>query len=132
MDNNNNRKFDFWTIFFGILSLILFNLALVAPEQKTLIAGFSIISVIFAIILFYMDKVNNNEKQISELKKQVNEIDNKFTESFNYLRDLTDLKADVNMLKQNKKGEITLLDIIKIIVAVILLYVIFEVIRSFQ
>lgn len=126
-------KVDFFTIFFSILSLILFNLAIFIPEQRILILSFFTISIIFTIVLFYLQKINNNEKSIKIIHNNVKEISKEMLERFNYLKELYDLKIDVEMLKKkNKRAQINLIDIIKIVVAIILIYVIVEVIKNLK
>ncbi|MDO8467435.1 MAG: hypothetical protein Q7S56_00600 [Nanoarchaeota archaeon] len=131
---DNKWKLDFWTIFFSIVSLILFELAIIVPQQRILISTFLSISLLFAVVLFYINKINNNEKSIIILNDNLTKMYNLFTEKFNYLKELSDLKMRISLL-ENKKGgkraQINLLDIIKIIVAIILIYVIFQVIKSF-
>ena len=63
-------------VFFGIFSLILFNLSLfISTEQRAIVLGFSVISIIFAIVLFYnklltyMEKVNNEIKNNLDIIK---------------------------------------------------------------
>jgi len=131
-DFRGDWKVTFWTIFFSIIPLVLFNLALFIPEQRLMILGFLIISIIAALIFFYINKINYNEKKIQIIGEEVTSLKKELIEKFNYLRELYDLKLKVEMLekKSNKKGQIDLLDIIKIIVAVILIYVIFQVAKS--
>ena len=131
-DFRGDWKVTFWTIFFSIIPLVLFNLALFIPEQRLMILGFLIISIIAALIFFYINKINYNEKKIQIIGEEVTSLKKELIEKFNYLRELYDLKLKVEMLekKSNKKGQIDLLDIIKIIVALILIYVIFQVAKS--
>lgn len=131
MENENSWKIDFWTIFFSIISLNLFILALfVSEEQRIIIISFLITSIIFAVILFYIKKINSNEESIKNITNNLSELKNDLIERFNYLKDIQNLKVDIEMLKKRKKGQINLLDIIKILVAIILIYVIVETIRS--
>ena len=127
-------KIDYWSIFFSILSLILADLALLIPQQRLLIASFSIIAIIFALISFYITKINNNEKFIKMLGINFKEFSNEFKEKLNYLKEIYDLKLRIQMLekkiKNNKKGQFNLLNLIRILVAIILIYVIIEVIKS--
>ena len=127
-------KIDFWTIFFSILSLILFDLSLFILQQRLLIASFSVIAIIFALISFYITKINNNEKFIKMLRINFEEFSNEFKEKLNYLKEIYDLKIRIQMLekriKNSKKGQFNLLDLIKLIVAIILIYVIVETIKS--
>lgn len=130
MEKGNGWKVDFWTIFFSIISLILFNLALfVAEEQRIILVSFFTISIIFVIILYYITKINSNEESIREVKDNLFELKKDLIERFNYLKDIQNLKVDIKMLKK-KKGQINLLDLIKILVAIILIYVIWETIKS--
>lgn len=123
----NKWKIDFWSLFFSVLSLILFELTLfVPPEQKLITSGFLIISIIFAVILYYINKINYNELMLAKLNKTLN----KFGEKVNYLKELYDLKLRVTMLERKKRGQINIMDLIKILVAIILIYVIISVARS--
>ena len=122
---------SFWTIGFSIISIILFELALFVPEQRLMISGFLAISLIFTIILFYINKINSNENEVNEIKEKIKELSNNITEKFNYLKEIYNLKVEIEMLKKRgKKAQINLLDLLKIIIALILLYVIFEVIKT--
>ena len=56
MESFNNWSFDYWSLFFSMVSLILFILALFIPEQRIVIFGFFIISTIFAVILYYSER----------------------------------------------------------------------------
>lgn len=123
-------KIDFWSIFFSVLSLILFELALFIPaEGKLILLTFSIVSIIFAVILYYIRKINFSYKMLIKLDEDNESIKKDFSERFNYLKDLQDLKVDVKMLK-NKRGEIEFIDIVKIAVAAILIYVIIVSIKT--
>ena len=121
---------DYWTIIFSVISIILFNFALFIPEQRMIILGFCVISIIFSVILFYIAKVNSNERTLKHLEKSISKLDANLTEKFNYLKDIYNLKVEIAMLKKNKKAQINLMDFVKIIVAVILIYVMTEVIKS--
>jgi|SRR3989344_2594093 len=122
-------KNDYWTIIFSIIAITLANLATFVPTQRLILLGFSIISTIFAIILFYINKTNINETNIKSIHKNTKEILRELTEKFNYLKELTDIKAEIKMLKK-KRGQVNLLGIVKVIVAIILIYVIIEVVKS--
>ncbi len=124
---NDNRNVDYWTLFFSVISLILFNLAFFIPQQRIVIAGFFIISLIFAFILFYIRKINFNELVLNSLSSEISEFKKQFNDKINYLKDVSDIKHRLKML-ENKRGQIDLL--IKIAVAVVLIYVIFEIIKS--
>ncbi len=128
---NHKWKVDFWTIFFSMISLIFANFALFIPEQRILFIVFFISSIILALVFFYSQKINYNEASIKILNNNILELSHQLTEKFNYWKDLTNLKLEVEMLKKRgKRAQINLLDIIKIIIAVILVYVIVETIRS--
>ena len=117
-------RIDFWSIFFSILSLALFELALfIPPQAKLIFLTISIVSVILAIVVFYINKININYKLLNKMEEDIEIIKKDLLERFNYLKDWQELKSDVKMLK-NKKGEIEFLDIVKIAVAAILIYVI--------
>ena len=124
-------KIDFWTIFFSVVSIILFILALFVPEQRNLILTFLVISILFAIIIFYINRINHNEKLIHNLRLGQIQLTKELKENFNYLKELYSLKLEIEMIKKSiKKAQITLLDIVKIVVAIILIYVIVEVVKS--
>ena len=60
------------------------------------------------------------------------EISNQIIEKFNYLKEIYNLKTEIEMLKlKNKKAELSLLDLLKAIVAIIFIYVIVQIIKSF-
>lgn len=122
-------KVTFWTIFFSISSLTLFNLALFIPSQRIVILGFFILSIIIALIFFYISKINYNEKNISINTNKIETFSNELLEKFNYLRDIQDIKVDLEVLKK-KKGNIELLDLLKVGIAIIFIYVIIELIRT--
>lgn len=130
-------KLDFWTVFFAILSLILANLAIFIPSTPTsrlIILGFLITSIIFAVMLFYINNLIRVEKEVRLLKVAYSDLCTELTEKFNYLKEINTLKVDVEMLKkgQRRKAQVDILTLIKIIVAIILIYVIFQVIKSFS
>lgn len=129
MDGKERSGVDFWSIFFSILSLILFNFALFLPEQRVISSGFTIISIIIAIIVFYANKINYNEKSFNDMKQSVSKISDELKERFNYMRELQQIKMELEMLKK-KRGNMDFLDLAKIIVAGILLYVIFTFARQ--
>jgi len=120
-----NWKVTFWTIFFSVLSLILFNLALFFPEQRFVILISFIVSVIAALIFFYVSKINYNEKLLRDIRNDINDL----MQRFNYLKELQDMKMDIEMLKR-KRGEIELLDLLKVLIAGVLIYIIIEIIKS--
>ena len=124
-------KIDFWTIFLSIVSLILVILAIVLPEQRILMLIFIVISMILAIIFFYFQKTNYNEKTINILNNNIMNINQNLTEKFNYWKELDSLRVDVKMLKKQKRANIELIDIIKILIAVIIIYVIVQALKSF-
>ena len=127
MDNSVYRNVDYWALFFSIISLVLFNLALFIPQQRIVISGFFIISLIFAFILFYIKKINSNELLLNSIGADIDKFKKEFYDTINYLKDVADIKYRLRML-ENKKGQVDV--IIKVIVAVVLIYVIFEVIKS--
>ena len=124
-------RFDISTIFFSIISLVLFNLAVFIPEQRILILSFFTISIIFAIISFYLQKVNYVGKSIKVTQQNIKNLYNETIERFNYLQEIYNIKKDIEMLKRkDKRAQINLIDLIKIIVAVILIYVIIQIIKN--
>ena len=65
------------------------------------------------------------------LNEKIDKLSKEFLERFNYLKDIYNLKLEIEMLKKrNKKADFSLLDLIKIIVAIILIYVIIQIIKS--
>lgn len=133
MNEEYPKSTDFWTVIFAIISLILANLAIFVPKQRLIILSFTIASVIFAVILYYINKINSNEKDLKFIRNKLDEIFNQVTEKFNYLKEIYKLRLEVEMLKKRDKRaqlNINLLDLIKIIVAIILIYVIIQVIKS--
>ena len=88
---------------FSVLSLILFNLALFFPEQRIMILGFLTISIIFGIILFYFQKITSNENFIRKLQDKISELAKSSTERFNYLKEIYNLKVDIEMLKKEER-----------------------------
>ena len=132
MEKYISKSTDYWTIIFAIISLILANLAIFVPQQRLLILSFTIGAMIFAVILHYVNKISNNEEKLQIIEDKLNKISNEITEKFNYLREIYNLKGEIEMLKKRgKKAKITLLDLIKIIVAIILIYVIIQIIKTF-
>lgn len=124
-------KIDFWTIFLSILSLIFANLAIFVPQQRTIMLGFLLISIIFAIVVFYFQKINSNEKFIKELRNETSKLSKEIIERFNYIKELSNLKVEVEMLKKRgKKAQINIIDILKVLIAIILIYVIIETLKS--
>ena len=127
---NFKNKVDYWTIVFSILSLILFNLALLFPEQRALISLFAVVAIIFALFLFYINKIDNNEISIASLNDNFEKLSNTFIEKFNYIRELYDIKLRIEMLEKKKKGQINLMDLVKIIVAFVIIYFIIGLLRT--
>ena len=127
---NFKNKVDYWTIVFSILSLILFNLALLFPEQRALISLFAVVAIIFALFLFYINKIDNNEISIASLNDNFEKLSNTFIEKFNYIRELYDIKLRIEMLEKKKKGQINLMDLVKIIVAFVIIYFIISLLRT--
>jgi len=127
---NFKNKVDYWTIVFSILSLILFNLALLFPEQRALISLFAVVAIIFALFLFYINKIDNNEISIASLNDNFEKLSNTFIEKFNYIRELYDIKLRIEMLEKKKKGQINLMDLVKIIVAFVIIYFIISILRT--
>ncbi len=124
-------KVDFWSIFFSVISLIFGNFAYFFPQQRILFITLLMITIALGIIFFYARKIDSNEKSISFIKNELSTIRKDITEKFNYLKEIYNIKVDVEMLKRkNKRGQINILDIIKILIAIILLYVVFETIKS--
>jgi|SRR3989344_5335173 len=126
---------DYWSIFFGIISLIFANLAIFIPTQRIMLSAFTIFSIVFAMLIYYINKINSNEEKLDTIKREIvdfsNKVSEELTEKFNYLKEIYNLKIDVEMLKKkNKKAEIELMDLIKIIVAAILIYVLVQVVKS--
>lgn len=123
---------DYWTIIFAIISLVLANLAVFIPSQRLLILSFTILSVIFAIIFYYVNKLKNYEGYLDSLASNLQEISKQVIEKFNYLKEIYNLKIEIEMLKsKNKKAELSLLDLLKAIIAIIFIYVIVQIIKSF-
>lgn len=132
MEEYNLKSTDYWTIIFGVISLILANLAIFVPQQRLLILSFTIGAVIFTIILNYINKINYNEKELRIIKNKFDKISNQITEKFNYLKEIYNLKVEIEMLKKRgKRAQVNLLDLVKIIVAIILIYVIIQIIKTF-
>ncbi len=127
---NNLGWFDYWSLFFGIVSLIFSVLLFIIPQQRNIILGALLLSLLSGVIFYYTNKIGNLEKNLKKLKIDINDLNINFTERFNYLRELSDMKLRVTMLEKKRKGQIDLLSLIKLIVAVILVYVIFQVIKS--
>src|SRR3989344_1349661 len=127
---NFKNKVDYWTIVFSILSLILFNLALLFPEQRALISLFAVVAIIFALFLFYINKIDNNEISIASLNDNFEKLSNTFIEKFNYIRELYNIKLRIEMLEKKKKGQINLMDLVKIIVAFVIIYFIISILRT--
>jgi sensor domain CHASE-containing protein len=131
MEMQNKWKIDFWTFAFGILSLILFELAIIIPKERIIISGFLAISLITTLILYYINKINFNEKIMALIKEELTDIKNELTEKFNYLKEIYNLKAEIEMLKKRgKRAQINLELLFKILVAVILVYVIIQAIKT--
>lgn len=131
MKKDINSHQDYWTIIFALISLVLANLAIFVPQQRLIMLSFTIGSIIFAIILHYVNKTKANEKYIKRLSNIIDELSDQITEKFNYLKEIYNLKVEIEMLKKRgKKAQIDLLDLIKVIVAIILIYVIIQVIKS--
>ena len=95
------RRIDLWSIFFSGLSLILFILSLLIPsEQRLLIIILSVFSVIFAAIIFYVKEMNYNEKLIRKIIISLNKLSDELIERFNYIREISDIKKEIYMLKK--------------------------------
>lgn len=122
---------DYWTIIFSIISLILANLAIFIPKQRMMILSFTIVSAIFAFFLFYINKINKNERTLDFIKEELTKLRDSLTEKFNYLKEIYNLRVEIEMLKKKgKKGQINLEWLFKVLIAVILVYVILQVIKS--
>ncbi|MEK6894016.1 MAG: hypothetical protein AABX10_00975 [Nanoarchaeota archaeon] len=135
MEEDNKRKIDYWSIVFSIISIIFGNLTLFiqGQNQKYIMIIFTISSILLAVVFYYINKTNNNEEIINRLKDKLEKNIQEIKEKINYIKELYELKMRVDMLekrKSNKKGNFNLLDIIKIIVAIILIYVIVQVVKS--
>ncbi len=89
-------------------------------------------TIIFAIVFYYVNKLKNYEECLDSLTSNLQEISNQVIEKFNYLKEIYNLKIEIAMLKsKNKKAELSLLDLLKAIVAIIFIYVIVQIIKSF-
>lgn len=87
-------------------------------------------TIIFTVILHYINKIKANENYIKELTTSINKLSDQITERFNYLKELYNLKVEIEMLKRKRKAQVDIEFLIKLIVAIILVYVIFSVIKS--
>lgn len=118
-------------IIFSIISLVLANLTYFFPEQRLNLIGFLVLSLIFNVFLFYTKKIDSNKEDINQIIEDIKKLSGNLIEKFNYLKDLQDLKIEVEMLKKNKRGQsINLMDLIKILIAIIFLYAIYEITKS--
>ena len=122
---------DFWSIFFSVLSFILFILSLLVPsERKLLIIVFATIALICAVFVFYIQEINHNKKFIKMAIIKVNRLSDELLERFNYMKEISNIKEEISMLKRKRGQVINLLEILKILVAAILIYVIYQTIKS--
>ncbi len=136
MEEDSKRKIDYWSVGFSIISIIFANLTFFINDknQKYVMLAFTLISLLTAGVIYYINKINSIEKLIFKIKDKLERSVKEFKEKINYIKELYEIKLRVDMLEKrdkiNKRGQINLLDIIKIIVAIILIYVIFQVIKS--
>lgn len=132
----NKRKIDYWSIVFSIISIIFGNLTLFIEEQnqKYIMLAFTITSILLTVVIYYINKTNNNEKLINKISSKFEKGIEELKEKINYIKELYELKLRVDMLekksKVNRRGNFNLLDLIKLIIAIILVYVIVQVIKS--
>lgn len=123
----DKKNVDFWTISFSIISLALLELTLIVPKQRIFLSIVLIISILFTLILFYINKIDNNEKSIKYINDKILEL----TDKFNSVREFNNLKMEFESFKRKyKKAQINLMDIIKVLVAILLIYVIIETLKS--
>ncbi len=124
-------KRDFGSIFFSVTSLIFAISVFLIPEQKIIILILLFLSILFAIIFSYINKINYNEKILKKIGRDLRNLSEDTKEKFNYLKEIYNLKVEVEMLKKkNKRGQsIDLMTILKIIIAIIFLYVIINILK---
>ncbi len=131
---NEEWKIDFSSVFFSIIALIFGAFAYLIPNQSILFLAFMIIAGTIGIILFYIKKINLCVNNLFIIDKNIKIIYKEMIERFNYLREIDDIKREIGFLKmenkKTKRAQINLEDIFKIIVAIILIYVISQVIKS--
>lgn len=128
----NLQKKDFWTIVFSLISIIFAVLVLYIPEQRIILLTFLVLSILFAIFFSYVNKIKENEKMLKTIKEKLEENSKNLIEKFNYLKEVYNLKVEVEMLKRkNKKAQaVDLISLLKILVAIILIYVIITTIKN--
>ena len=61
---------------------------------------------------------------------KVNRLSDELLERFNYMKEISNIKEEISMLKRKRGQVINLLEILKILVAAILIYVIYQTIKS--
>lgn len=131
MENFDKWKVDYWSIFLSIVSILLgISSLFIKEEWRLTVLGFSSIGLIVVLVIYYVKKINFVEKQMIISDNRVKRLIDKFEEKINYISEISDIKARVNMLERNRKGEINLETVIKAIIAIILIYVLIEVIKS--
>jgi len=125
-------KVDYWTIFFSILSIVLAQLSFfVSPNQRIIVISLTLASILFALLFYYVNKINYNESSIKIVKEELDKFSSSFYKEINYIKDFYELKYNVEDFMRKKRAESGfLLNLIKVIVAIILIYVIIEVIKS--
>lgn len=82
-------KSDINAIILTLMSIIISLFALYFQEYRIIVISLSLITFAGYILLIYITKVENNEKQILELKKNLKRME-----------DLTNIRADIKYLKK--------------------------------
>lgn len=128
-------KLDYWSLMFSLSSLTLGVISILFindPIQRLLTLSFVLGFLLMAILGYFYNRMFNNEKEIKRIIKSIGIMKLDIIKRFNYLQDLLDIKERLSKLEmKKKKAQINLIDIFRIIIALLLIYVIFEVIRSF-
>lgn len=130
-------KIDFWSVFFSIVSLIFGAFAYIIPNQNILFLSFMILTATIGVISFYIKRINLQGINLQIIDKNTKRLNEEIIERFNYIKELNEIKRRIEFLegmesRKSKRAQINLEDIFKIVVALILIYVIFQVIRSFS
>ena len=105
MEEDNKRKIDYWSIGFSVISIIFANLTFFIQDenQKYVMLAFTIISILTAGAIYYINKISHIEKLISKIKENSENSFKELKEKINYIKELYELKLRVDMLEKRNK-----------------------------
>lgn len=117
----NSLKFsDFFNIILGVFSVLGIISGFLIEEFRLTFWAISIVVLSVVVIISYLAE---NKKSINFLFNKMNKME----ESLNIYERLNKLEI---AMKMKKKGEMDLLDIVKILLALLLIYVLYIAIKS--